>query len=119
MRKAFLTLAVLCALGMIAACKNTNNTKAEEDTTLFADTVQPTDTVFVEKTVEETVVWDTFLPQYFDFLPREDYLLLIKDVLKYDKKNGVDLDSAIRMYSDDVLPDDSIIKWWNNISISN
>ena len=59
---------------------------------------------------------DVVSPTYFDFMDRESYYQLIKDVLKYDKKKlGIEIDSAIYLYSDDIIPSDSIVKWWNMI----
>ena len=52
------------------------------------------------------------LPPYFDYCPREEYHLIIKGALRYDKNNGGSLDSAIREYSSDMIPADSIKKWW-------
>ena len=52
------------------------------------------------------------LPPYFDYCPQEEYHLIIKGALKYDKSNGVSLDSAIQEYSNDLIPADSIKKWW-------
>ncbi len=62
---------MVCALGMMTACKSTNSTEAQKDSALFTDIVQPTNTVFVGKTVEETVDRDTNLPAYYDFMPRD------------------------------------------------
>ena len=59
---------------------------------------------------------DVVSPTYFDFMDRESYYQLIKDVLKYDKKKlGIGIDSAIYLYSDDIISSDSIVKWWNMI----
>lgn len=119
MKKAFLLGAMVCVLGMMTACRNTNNPEAEEDTAHFADTIQPPDTVDEDTTVEVTQNDDSFLlPTHFDFIPREEYHLLIKGALRYDKKNGISLDSAIReYYDDDIMPVDSIKKWWSDIRI--
>ena len=51
------------------------------------------------------------LPPYFDYCPKEEYHLIIKGALRYDKRNGGSLDSAIREYSNEI-PVDSIEKWW-------
>ncbi len=62
------------------------------------------------------VTSDDALPEYFDYMDRESYYHLIKSALRYDKKKlGIGMDSAISLYSDDLLPSDSIIKWWNMI----
>lgn len=63
-----------------------------------------------ERIIDEKV--SEFLPPYFDYCPQEEYHLIIKGALKYDKRNGVSLDSAIREYSNELIPADSIKKWW-------
>ena len=61
MKKAYLLGAMVCALGMMTACKNGNNSKPDEDTTCITDTVHHVDTAFVEQMVEVTqngIVWE-------------------------------------------------------------
>ena len=60
-----------------------------------------------ERIIEEK----NLLPPYFDYIPQEEYHLIIKGALRYDKRNGGCLDSAIREYSNEI-PVDSIEKWW-------
>ena len=52
---------MVCALGMMTACKSEVNTENTNDTTCTTDTIPLTDTSFVEQTVEVTqngIVWE-------------------------------------------------------------
>lgn len=113
MKRAFLLSAMVFALVMITACKHANNTEIDKDITRCTDTIPLTDTAFAEQT-EEVAQNEDILPTYFDFCPWEEYVLIIKGALRYDKNLGVGLDSAIRMYADDQIPADSILICWNS-----
>ena len=55
------TLAVLCAVAMMAGCKGGDNTRNTEDTVCTTDTIPLSDTAFVELAVEVTqngMVWE-------------------------------------------------------------
>lgn len=54
---------------------------------------------------------------YYDYISKESWIYMVKGAMTYDKERGslMDVDSAIRRYADDVIPADSIIKWWNEI----
>ena len=66
-------------------------------------------------TIQPNVVNDVFSTPY-DFLDLESYKGMIKEVLEYQKRSGeIDLDSAIHFYSDELIPVDTIVKWWKNI----
>lgn len=61
MKKLFLLGAMVCAFGMMTACKSGNNFESEEDTTCSTDTIHLTDTDFVKQAVEVTqngIVWE-------------------------------------------------------------
>lgn len=55
--------------------------------------------------------------KYYDYISKEDWIYMVKGAMTYDKERGslMDVDSAIRRYADDVIPADSIRKWWNEI----
>lgn len=54
---------------------------------------------------------------YSDFISREDYISLVKDLVEAYRKEGRNLDSAIIELSDKGynITADSIKKWWNEI----
>lgn len=56
-------------------------------------------------------------PAQYDYLDKDSYEQMIKSILMYDKMTmQMSMDSAIILYSSDLIPTDSIIKWWNCIT---
>ncbi len=52
---------------------------------------------------------------YYDFLSKESYIQMVKECVEFERQSdNMGLDSAILIYSDDLIPIDSIIKWWKN-----
>lgn len=61
---------MVCALGMMTACKRANNTEVEKDTTCSTDTIYLTDTAFVEQAIEVTqngIVWEDVMISEVEF----------------------------------------------------
>jgi len=83
MKKAFFTLAVLCAVATMAGCKGGDNTRNTEDTVCTTDTIPLADTAFAEQTVEVTpkgIVWEDVRISKAEFdaasLVREQYQMI-------------------------------------------
>lgn len=107
------TLMLCAAMVVLVAC---NNSKVANDTD-STDTAIPVAKVLTEEQIKDSIdpmgkdsIYDV-LPTFFDFMPREEYVELIKSAVRYDRDHdSITLDSAIEYYND--VPRDSIEKWW-------
>ncbi|MBP5546874.1 MAG: hypothetical protein J6X59_06330 [Bacteroidales bacterium] len=107
------TLMLCAAMVVLVAC---NNSKVANDTD-STDTATPVAKVLTEEQIKDSIdpmgkdsIYDV-LPTFFDFMPREEYVELIKSAVRYDRDHdSITLDSAIEYYND--VPRDSIEKWW-------
>lgn len=106
------TLMLCAAMVVLVAC---NNSKVANDTD-STDTATPVAKVLTEEQIKDSIdpmgkdSYDV-LPTFFDFMPREEYVELIKSAVRYDRDHdSITLDSAIEYYND--VPRDSIEKWW-------
>ena len=107
------TLMLCAAMVVLVAC---NNSKVANDTD-STDTATPVAKVLTEEQIKDSIdpmgkdsIYDV-LPTFFDFMPREEYVELIKSAVRYDRDHdSITLDSAIEYYND--VPKDSIEKWW-------
>lgn len=53
--------------------------------------------------------------EYFDFIDEECWIIMVKGTIEWEKEYEplMDVDSAIKKHADNVIPADSIRKWWN------
>lgn len=108
------TLMLCAAMVVLVAC---NNSKVANDTD-STDTATPVAKVLTEEQIKDSIdpmgkdsIYDV-LPTFFDFMPREEYVELIKSIVLFSRDHdSITLDSVIESYSAEV-PKDSIVKWW-------
>ena len=110
-------LIVSTLLLLFISCKHEEAKKQSSDSILLNEIKVQKDECKKNETdtIQPNVVNDVFSTPY-DFLDFESYKGMIKEVLEYQKRSGeIDLDSAIHFYSDELIPVDTIVKWWKNI----
>lgn len=111
---------------LLISCNNIHETELDPDLifhstinldTVYSDTSVATRGRLVDDNDQLRQMQCNQPPARYDYLDKDSYEQMIKKNLMYDKKNmQMSMDSAIILYSSDLIPPDSIIKWWNCIT---
>ncbi len=101
-------LLVCAAMVTLVAC---NNSKVENDKDSTIDTDTPVANVPTEEPIKDSV--EQMKETTFDFLDKNEWVKEIKWAVTYSRDHeNITLDSAIKAFSGEWVPKDSIEKWW-------
>ena len=109
---------LIATLLLFFSCKHEEGNKQSSDSILLNEVkVQKEECKKDETDNIQPLLIDTEpVITYYDILDKESYIRMIKECVEFERQsNNMGLDSAILIYSDDLIPIDSIIKWWKNI----
>lgn len=107
-------LPILLSLTLLS-CKSTPEKETVSDT-ICTDTKTNIVNLETNQIRDSETNQNEYEPMYYDYLDKESYRQMVKKNLMYERKNlNLSIDSAIILYSSDLIPSDSIIKWWNMI----